>query len=179
MKPWYEVVKQARYIYINRDKFAYLYGANGEVPKTREEAERLINTLWTLYPTHFAKSVSAKGYTKEQLIAHIIGKRCYDCSAFICAVTQDENHSFYNLVVQKDYNSAGLKNMFSKTTSLAEGVAGSILWKNGHVALDTGLGIAIDFANEFVDVRAYHLTEMGFLLSGQLPWVDYTGSLNV
>lgn len=179
MKPWYEVVKQARYIYINRDKFAYLYGANGERPNTREEAEMLVSTLWNMYPTHFNKSVIGAGHTKEELINHIIGKKCFDCSAFICAVTEDEEHNFTDIVVQRDYNSTSLRNLFNKTTPLSQGVAGSVLWKNGHVALDTGNGIAIDFANEFIDVRAYHLTDMNFTVSGQLPWVDYTGSLNV
>ena len=42
-KTWAHSVRDARLIYINRDRFAYLWGANGEKPRNREEAEKLLS----------------------------------------------------------------------------------------------------------------------------------------
>lgn len=182
MKTWAHAVRDARLIYLNRDKFAYLYGANGEKPNTLAEAKRLVDSLWAAYPSHFQQYVINTGHTRNQLIYHIIGKICYDCSSFVCAVTQSEG-SIYSLKVLKDYNSTMLKNSFTKTTSLADGVWGSVLWKQGHVGLDVGNGLCIDFAAEFVDCREYRFIDANsptkFTASGQVPWVDYTGSIAV
>lgn len=181
-KTWAHCVRDARLIYLHRDKFAYLYGANGEKPTTYAEAKALVDSLWAAYPSHFQQYVISAGKTKNQLIYHIIGKICYDCSSFVCAVTQSEG-SIYNLKVQKDYNSTMLKQAFSKQTSLAEGYWGSVLWKQGHVGMDVGNGLAIDFAAEFVDCREYRFIDADsptkFACSGQVPWVDYSGAINV
>ena len=87
-KKWYHVVRDARLIFLHRDEFAYLYGSNGEKPETYEEAKKLVDLMWKIYPSHFEKNVIGTGHTREELIQHIIGKRCYDCSSFVCSVTQ-------------------------------------------------------------------------------------------
>ena len=181
MKTWAHCVRDARLIYINRDRFAYLFGANGECPKTFAEAQALVNELWSMYPDHFQKYVIDKGHTKTELIWHIVGKICLDCSAFICYVTQCEASDIYHLKVVTDMNSATLHNSCTIHTSLQAGLWGSLLWKNGHVALDVGNGLAIDFAAEFVDCREYRFidpdTSTWFADSSPMPWVDYKGSI--
>ena len=179
-KKWYHVVRDARLIFLNRDKFAYLYGANGEKPETYEEAAKLVNAMWGAYPSHFKSSVTSKGHTKEELIQHIVGKRCYDCSSFVCAVTQCEGN-YDELVVKTDYNTAMLRDKFSKVTTTAEGNWGAIVWKSGHVGVDVGNGLVVDFGNEFYDCREYRMSDPDstkFTLSGELPWVDYAKAIN-
>lgn len=180
-KKWQHCVRDARLVYLNRDGFAYLFGANGQKPRDYAEAEALVNVMWKYYPTHFESAVIRLGHTKEELIRHIIGKKCFDCSAFVCAVTQYEG-DISTMQVINDYSSSMLKNVFTKETTLPEGNWGSVLWRNGHVAFDVGNGLCIDFANEFVDVREYRFNIeeplCKFTLSGELPWVDYTNAIN-
>ena len=180
MKTWAHCVRDARLIYLHRDRFAYLFGANGECPQTYAEARALVESLWAAYPEHFQKYVIEAGRTKNQLIYHVIGKICYDCSSFICAVTQSEG-DIYHLRVQRDLNSTMLRQSFTKATTLAAGLWGQILWKQGHVGLDVGNGLAIDFAAEFVDCREYRFVDPDsptkFTDSGKVGWVDYTGSI--
>ena len=78
-KRWNIVNQHALRIYANRDRDAYLYGANGEVG-----SDALVDRLWAAYPSHFKAAVTDKGYTRQQLKDHVRGKICLDCSAFIC-----------------------------------------------------------------------------------------------
>lgn len=182
MKTWAHVVRDARLIYINRDRFAYLYGANGELPVTYGEAKKLVDALWSVYPDHFQKTVIERGYTKNQLIYHIIGRICYDCSSFVCAVTQSEGNIFA-LKVVNDMSSSMLHDACPTHTTLMAGKWGSLLWRNGHVALDCGNGLQISFDNEFLDCREYRFVDPNpisrFTDSSEMPWVDYTGSINL
>lgn len=181
MKTWAHCVRDARLIYINRDRFAYLYGSNGEQPTTYQQAQALVNELWNLYPDHFKATVTDKGHTKTELIWHIVGKICYDCSSFVCAVTQSEG-SIYALKVKNDMNSKMLHDACKIHTSLQQGKWGSLLYRPGHCAIDAGNGLQISFDNEFLDCREYRFVDPNpisrFDDSSELPWVDYTGSIN-
>ena len=169
MKKWNICCQNALMIYANREKYAYLYGANGEVG-----SDALVDKLWNLYNGHFAMSVIAKGYTKQQLKDHVRGKICLDCSSFGCLVTQNDTTDITKLGVTNDYNSTMLHDMCKVRRTPKEGTAGSILWKQGHVALDVGYGLCVDFGNEFLDCRLYQLADGKFTDSGELPYVDYT-----
>lgn len=171
MKLWNHVCNAAMRIFANRDKYAYLYGANGETG-----SDALVDRLWAAYPAHFKQYVTDKGYTKQQLKDHVRGRICLDCSAFICYITQVED--FNRLRVVTDYNSTGLRQQFAVTRTPVTGTAGSVLWKPGHVALDVGYGMCIDFGCEFRDCRCYPLEEGGFTESGELNFVDYTDTNN-
>lgn len=169
MKRWNIVNQHALLIYANRNKYAYLYGANGETG-----SDALVDRLWAAYPDHFKKFVLDKGYTKQQLKDHVRGKICLDCSAFICYVTQVND--FAKLRVVNDYNSTSLRQHFAVKRTPVGGTAGSVLWKQGHVALDVGYGICVDFGCEFADCRMYALDGAGFAESGELNFVDYSGT---
>ena len=73
MKRWNIVNQHALRIYANRNHYAYLYGANGEVG-----SDTLVDRLWAAYPSHFKSSVTDNGYTKQQLKDHVRGKICLD-----------------------------------------------------------------------------------------------------
>lgn len=165
--------RNALQVYADRDHFAYLYGANGERPQNYAEAKALVDRLWSAYPSHFQSAVIGAGHTKDELIGHIIGRQCFDCSSFICAITQSQ---YPNLRVTSDYNSTGLINSCKVITTPAAGTAGSVLWRSGHVAYDVQFGMCVDFGNEFLDCRLYRIPDGRFVKSGQLPWVDYTGA---
>lgn len=171
-KKWYHVIRDALRMYAHKGNYAYLYGANGELG-SRELVER----LWSQYPDHFRATVINQGKTKEDLIRHVTGRYCYDCSSFGCAVTQTE--TFPHCTVTVDYSSSALHAKMNPRRTPVEGTAGSILWKPGHVALDIGHGMCIDFANEFIDMRLYDLSTGNFVCDGELPWVDYTGTSNL
>lgn len=181
MKKWNHVMRDARLTYLHRDEFAYLYGANGEKPMSYAEAKYLVDELWGMYPTHFEEYVINRGYTKKQLIYHIIGKKCFDCSAFVCAVTQYEG-DFRDMVVLKDYSSFSLRQQMNNETTPLDGTWGNVLWKSGHVGIDVANGFVVDFGAEFADCRMYRIQDEEapkFEVSGQLPWVDYTGASNL
>ena len=171
MKTWSHVRKDALQIYSHKENYAYLYCANGEIGTTA-----LVNSLWNTYYDHFKKYVLDTGHTKEDLIKHVVGKKCYDCSSFICTITQSE---YPNLSISQDMNSTSLKKHFAVTRTPVEGTASSILWKKGHVALDLGSGMAMDFACEFVDMRLYPIADGNFTLDGELDYIDYTGTSNL
>lgn len=169
MKRWNICCQNALMIYANRERYAYLYGANGEIG-----SDELVDRLWDMYSDHFYRSVTLNGYTKKQLKNHVRGKICLDCSSFICLVTQNDTTDITKLGVTTDYNSDGLRKLFVVKRMPKDGTAGSVLWKPGHVALDVGYGICIDFGNEFLDCRMYQLDGKGFVESGELSYVDYT-----
>lgn len=168
-KLWSHVIRDALRMYANKDKYAYLYGANGEMG-----SRDLVERLWAAYPEHYKQTVTNQGKTKEDLIRHVTGRYCYDCSAFICAVTQTSTYPHHT--VTADYASGGLRGKMNPFRSTKESTAGSCLWKNGHVALDIGHGMCIDFANEFIDMRLYDISTGNFAGGGELPWVDYTAT---
>lgn len=151
------VLRKALIMFSDRDKYCYMYGANGEVM-----TDARVDQLWNTYPQHYNKI----GCTREALKDHVRGKRCFDCSSFINYVTGAD----------KDYYSATLWANCSKKTTPREGVAGSLLYKPGHVGLDIGYGLCLEFVNEFKDFQLNYITGRGFTGSGELKWVEYAGA---
>lgn len=151
------VVRKALVMFSEKDKYRYMYGSDGEIM-----TDERVDQLWNRYPEHYNKI----GCTRDALKAHVRGKRCYDCSSFINYVTEAD----------KDYYSATLWSHCSKKTTPRDGVAGSLLYKPGHVALDIGYGLCLEFVNEFKDFQLNYITGRGFSGSGELDWVSYIGA---
>lgn len=171
LSDWDYVRTNAVRLYCNRDQYAYLYGGNGEYIPDRAAAEKIVSRLWSQYPSHFSKTVTGAGHTREELIQHIIGKRVMDCSALVCYVSQGTD--YHTLSVKYDMSSGGLINASKSVTTPAAGPCGGVLWKSGHVGIDVGGGCFVEAANEFIDIRLRNISEAGFTKSGQLPWVNY------
>lgn len=144
--------------------YAYLYGGDGRVAD-----EKYVRALVKQYgKAHYTALFKRTGKTLDDLIKHVVGKEVYDCSQGIVYWTQ----------APQDMNSAALIDSCSLQVPPVNGLAGSVLWKPGHVALDVGAGMCVDFCEEFVDLRMYRLRLGLFEKSGQLPWVDYRGTLD-
>lgn len=171
LSDWDYVRTNAVRLYTNRDQFAYLYGGNGEYIKTKDEARAIVDRMWAAYPSHFKKTVTATGHTKEQLIEHIVGKRVMDCSALVCYVSQGTDWG--KLSVKYDLNSSGLISVSHDVATPAKGVCGNVLWKSGHVGVDVGGGCFVEANSEFIDIRIMPISGSGFTKSGRLPWVNY------
>ena len=173
MKTWSQVVRQALTMagaqmiageHDNNMPYCYIYGGNGELLD-----EKRIKQLVKTYKLHFNQLFKSTGTTVEDLIRHCSGKYGFDCSGFLCFVTGAPH----------DMNSGSLINSCSLIVPPASGVAGSVLWKDGHVALDIGTGKCMEFVNEYQDVEINDISKRGFTRSGQLPWVDYRGASNM
>lgn len=158
MIKWDEVIKSAMYMYVHRDKYAYLYGTDGETG-----SDALVDRQVATYPAHFA------GMDINAIKANVRGKTCYDCSGWI-----------HTLFGAPDMSSSGVIADCSFTTSdLVAGVAGSVLWKSGHVGLDIGYGYCLDIPTELQTIRLQKISEYDWIKSGRWEkYCDYTEAEN-
>ena len=163
MKLWAEVVKEALQMLVNKDRYAYFYGAKGE-----KLTVDVMEALWNSSPDYFKK------FTKEQkdaFFSYSLGKVGYDCSGFIGKITGCNTYS------------GAIWSRCDYKTTPALCVGGSILWKPGHVGLDIGIG------GFFIHMgRMGNTVEIGRISNGQVKWesagrltgyIDYTGAINI
>lgn len=145
--------------------YAYLYGGDG-----RKATAAYVRSLVKQYgPAHYNALFERTGKTVEDLIAHVKGKNVFDCSQVVLYVTEHDT----------DMTSTGLINQCKVQMSPKDGLAGSLLWKPGHVGIDLGGGRVFDMPGEFEDLRETKMYEAQWQKSGQLPWVNYAGSSNM
>jgi NurA-like 5'-3' nuclease len=167
---WNETVKKALYAHTHADQFAYLYGADGQTG-----IDELVDEMVYMYSSHFKEVAKSYNTTLENLIAEIKefvrGKTCFDCSGFICYLVNDNKY---------DANSTALNGYCNKHTTISAGVAGSLLWKQGHVGIDIGYGYFIHMPNELRSVEIGKNSEYDWKQSGELAGeqfgIDYTGA---
>ena len=161
---WSDVVKHALYIHTHKDEYAYFYGAKGQ-----RLTDATMEALWAAEPKYFSRYNAAQ---KKAIFDYSRGKVGYDCSGFIAAIT-----GCYM------YSGAQWEHCDHKTTNLAEGPGGSILYRPGHVGIDIGIGgYYLHFPSEM------HSCEMGKISEKKVDWqatglmsylVDYDGAINV
>ena len=158
MKTWDEVIKNAMFMYVHRDDYAYLYGTDGEVG-----SDALVDKMVAAYPTHFA------GKDIQAIKDYVRGKTCFDCSGWV-----------HTLFGTPDMSSSGIINDCTyKTDDLVAGYAGSVLWKPGHIGLDIGYGYCLDIPTELQTIRLQKISEYNWMKSGRWEkYCDYTGANN-
>lgn len=183
MKKWQHFVRDLRLMLMHPQDFGYLYNSNGEILDTYDKAYLACKTNWELYPAHFEKYVTQQGYKFEDLVEYVKGKKVFDCSSLVLAFSQCEG-DIYDFYVKQDMSSGTIRQKMYDVTSIADGLWGQVLWREGHVGIDIGNGIICDDACEFVGIRQYLWYSQegyntGFVDSGKLPWIDYTGSINL
>jgi hypothetical protein len=157
-KKWDEAVRAAMYMYYHRDQYAYLYGTDGETG-----SDALVDKMVAAYPAHF------KGMDIAAIKEHVRGKTCYDCSGFI--------HTIFGAPDMT--SSAIIGDCSFTTTDLVAGVAGSVLWKPGHIGLDIGYGYSLDIPTELQTIRLLKISDYNWQKSGKWEkYADYTGADN-
>ena len=169
-KSWFQVVKDAVRMYMDRDQYCYVYSLKGQ-----RVTKEILDYVIQAYPEHFKK------YSPEeitQIYKNSIGKIGYDCSGFVCKVTGETGYSLE--IFEKR----------TKETSLVKGVAGSFLFttwggSGRHIGVDAGLGFALDMGWESTDynikkhrdsVRLSLITDSAWEHSFQTAAVNYSGS---
>ena len=159
MIKWYDVIKEALRMLQHKDEYAYFYGAKGQIL-----TDAVMEALWQAYPEHFSRYTAAD---KKRIFDYSRGKIGYDCSGFVGMCVGD-----------MVYSGALIEHCNYIAPSLADGVAGSILYKPGHVGLDIGYGFYLHMPTEG------HSCELGRIREMVVPWtksgqhrnVDYTGA---
>lgn len=159
MKKFDSVIKKAYEIYLARDSYCYLMGGKGQVV-----TDAVIDNLIKWYPEYYSK------YTDEDIKKiknYSRGKIAYDCSGFITALTGDASYSGDQFSHCK------------QNESLASGVAGSLLWKPGHIGIDVGYGLFMHFPVELKTCELGWIRNYNWQKSGLHKNIDYTGSTNI
>ena len=157
-------------MYIDRDKYAYFYGAKGVVL-----SDSVMQALWDASPNYFRRYNAEQ---KRQIFNNSRSKIGHDCSSFVCTVTGETGYS------------TAIYNKRTVETSLAEGVAGQFLYTTWggagrHIAIDAGMGYVLDMGYESTDenvrlhrdsVHLYKITDVAYEHSFQTAAVNYQGS---
>lgn len=95
------------------------------------------------------------------------GKMCFDCSGLIdWAIGYKGIHK---------YSSYDFGNM-PKNSSIKKGVAGSVLYKPGHVGIDIGYGMCVEIGQYNDTIQLNNIYDRSFKSSHLIPEVDYTGA---
>lgn len=162
MKSWDQVIKEALFMHVHKDEYAYFYGAKGQ-----KLTDAVMNALWDAEPEYFKRYDEKQ---KKAIFKYSRNKTGYDCSGFIGKITGCNT-----------YSGAIWSRCSKKTANLYAGPAASILWKPGHVALDIGYGFGVEMAAEGSSVEMFRISEQAgrFQQTGQLvTYIDYTGATN-
>lgn len=165
---WAQACKNAIEMVRNSNKYAYFYGAKGQVL-----TDAVMEALWRAEPAYFSQYNAEQ---KKQIFNYSRGKIGYDCSGFVCAILKGTGVSTYSL---------GLWSMCVKNRSIAEGKAGSILIvgadgspRGRHVGFDLGLGYYVHMGKEMQTIRLERFAEKKFIWeqSGEISCINYAGA---
>ena len=162
---WDQAVKNGMFAYYHRDKYAYFYGAKGQVL-----TDELMDYFISAEPAHFKK------FSKEELKAvkdFSRGKIGLDCSAFTGWICTGD----------KQYSAGQIANCSKTTTDLVAGVAGRILYTTfggtgRHIAIDIGYGYFLHCPSEGHTIELGKILDYPWEISGQSNCVDYSGDNN-
>lgn len=155
----YMLLRNAYKVYVQRENYAYFYGAKNVV-LTDSVMRDLVSAYWD---EHFSR------YDNKQLEVisnYSRGKIGLDCSGLIT-------------LISGIYGSSGqLFDACTKKTSIVDGKAGSLVWRPGHVGIDIGYGYCMHIPSEMHTLEIAKLQTIGFEKSGELPGYDYSEAIN-
>ena len=153
---WDNAIKNALEILQNKDNYAYFMGAKGQVL-----TDDLMEYLWSYYTTYFFMFFATQ---KKQIFNYSRGKIGFDCSGFVGKCIGDMSPSWE------------LINHSTIMTTPVKGVAGSVLYKTGHVGLDIGYGFFLHFPVEMQSCTLGRIREYNWQTSGQNKYINYDGA---
>lgn len=160
MKTWDEVIKYALAYHLHKENYAYFYGAKGQVL-----TDDAMNRLWAAEPGYFSRYSDGQ---KRMIFDWSRGKVGLDCSGFIAKITGCNT-----------YSGAIIGKCTQISTDISSGVAGSILWRPGHVGIDIGYGYYLHFPSELHSCELGRIREdtISWEKTGLLtPYIDYKGA---
>lgn len=162
MIKWDDAIKNALDILNHKENYAYFYGAKRQVL-----TDDIMMDLWSAYPGHFKKYDNAE---KKKIFNYSRGKIGFDCSGFVA----------YCINSPYVYSGALINDCSFITDNMYSGVAGSILWKPNHVAIDIGYGFFLHFPSELhtCELGRFKENTIHWEKSGQSKYVDYEGANN-
>lgn len=163
-RPAHEIAKQALYMYIHRDNYAYLYGTDGQTG-----TDELVDKMVRRHAKHFEKFSHED---IQRLKDYVRGKTCYDCSGFV-----------HTLFGSRDLNSFGIISdcdvLYNLPEQVTESPEATVLYKPGHIGVDTGHGTFVHIAAEFQTFRFERIREYDWTLAGEWnKFCDYTDAYN-
>lgn len=164
-------------LYDQRDRVTYCLGCAGQVAGRDKMVEDQFKYYYNTNEWKYKIGNSIPGWvatdTADQawnkwLNLHR-GKMCFDCSGLICWAMGYEGIHIYS---SWDFGA------MPKNESIGAGVAGSVLWKKGHVAIDCSYGALFEIG-AWGGTIEYHMNiRRNFTSSHLIPEVDYTGATN-
>ena len=158
MKGSYEILRKAFKFYCERFRYAYFYGAKGEIL-----TEKRMNELIALYPDYYSRF---SPQAMEEIKRYSKGKIGIDCSGFLTKIT-----GCYG-------NSAMLfESTVDKTTPYL-GKAGYMLYKKGHCGVDIGYGYCMHIGSCGNTIEIAKIQAIGWTNSGAFPGYDYSEANN-
>lgn len=160
-KTWDEAVKTALEIYLHRDNYAYFYGAKGQVL-----TDDLMTYLWNAEPKYFAKYNETD---RKRIFNYSRGKIGGDCSWFVGKCIGDMTWS------------GGIwSKCYDINPDVFKGVAGSVVYKPGHIGIDIGYGFYLHTPSELHTVELGRFKEwtVDWNWCGKHSYIDYNGADN-
>jgi len=172
---WSKMINRALWLYTQRAGITYNLECAGEVAGRDKRVEDLWKYYYQQPEWHDKIGASVIGwYPKmptqtawERWLLTNKGKMCFDCSGYIDWCMGYEGIHKYNSI------SFGA---MPKQESVSKGVAGSVLWKKGHVGLDIGYGACLDIGSYGGTINLSMIGDKGWTSSHLITDVDYTGA---
>lgn len=161
MKRWSDIISSALGVLQHAEKYTYCLGCTGQLAESD-----FVKNQFTYYYEHGYKDAIGMNY--EEWLDRNRGKYCFDCSGFIDALIEAAGH------VYSSWNFGEMK----AQASVQEGVAGSVLWKKGHVGLDIGYGWYLHFPYWNRSCELGYIPIANWEKSCLIDGVDYSGSNN-
>lgn len=155
---WADVLGNAINMFQHREKYAYFYGAKGQIL-----TDAVMEALWKAEPGYFSRYTQKD---KEAIFAFSRGKIGVDCSGFI------------NLCCNQVNWSTGYYEESLNKTDPISGTWGNILYtthggKGRHVGLDAGEGKFLHAPRELTSIELGRIRDYDWEGSGQIRGVSY------
>ena len=172
---WSRMINRALWLYTQRAGITYNLECAGEVAGRDKRVEDLWKYYYQQPEWNRAIGASVPGWYEGMPVNDAWkawlgvnnGKMCFDCSGYIDWCMGYEG-------VHK-YSSNSFGNM-KKNPSLAEGVAGSVLWRQGHVGLDIGYGASLSIGSYGGTINLRMIGDEPWTSSHLITGMDYEGA---
>ena len=161
---WSKMINRALWLYTQRAGITYCLECAGEVAGRDKAVE---NRFKYYYGTPEWQPTDSADIAWKKWLTVNNGKMCFDCSGYI-----DWCMGYEGIHKYSSWSFGGM----TKNPSLAEGVAGSVLWKEGHVGLDIGYGASLQIGSYGNTIRLAMIGDDPWTSSHLITGVDYAGA---